>query len=144
MPYTRVGSVKYSDHWLRSPLTNVSAACQTCHNVDEDELVARVVDIQTTPSNLLDDTETAILDAIDAIVAAQTAGATDEQLEASRTLHRGAQMRWDFVSSENSTGFHSPQEAARILAEAIDLARQAQISALSIDLAETVSVTGGS
>ena len=144
MPYTRVGSVKYSDHWLRSPLTNVSAACQTCHNVDEDELVARVVDIQTTTSNLLDDTETAILDAIDAIVAAQTAGATDEQLEASRTLHRGAQMRWDFVSSENSTGFHSPQEAARILAEAIDLARQAQISALSIDLAETVSVTGGS
>jgi len=144
MPYTRVGSVKYSDHWLRSPLTNVSAACQTCHNVDEDELVARAVDIQTTTSNLLDDTETAILDAIDAIVAAQTAGATDEQLEAARTLHRGAQMRWDFVSSENSTGFHSPQEAARILAEAIDLARQAQISALSIEVPATVSVTGGS
>ncbi len=144
MPYTRVGSVKYSDHWLRSPLTNVSAACQTCHNVDEDELVARVVDIQTTTSNLLDDTETAILDAIDAIVAAQTAGANDEQLEAARTLHRGAQMRWDFVSSENSTGFHSPQEAARILAEAIDLARQAQISALSIEVPATVSVTGGS
>jgi nitrite reductase (cytochrome c-552) len=71
-------------------------------------------------------------------------GATDEQLLDARTLHRGAQMRWDFVSSENSTGFHSPQEAARILAEAIDLARQAQISALSIELAETVSVTGGS
>jgi nitrite reductase (cytochrome c-552) len=39
-------------------------------------------------------------------------------------------MRWDFISSENSTGFHSPQEAARVLAESIDLARQAQIAAL--------------
>ncbi len=38
-------------------------------------------------------------------------------------------MRYDFVMSENSTGFHSPQEAARILANAIDFARQAQLSA---------------
>ena len=38
-------------------------------------------------------------------------------------------MWWDFVSSENSTGFHSPQEAARILANAIDNARQAQLEA---------------
>jgi nitrite reductase (cytochrome c-552) len=31
-------------------------------------------------------------------------------------MQRAAQMRWDFIASENSTGFHSPQEAARILA----------------------------
>lgn len=43
--------------------------------------------------------------------------------------HRRASMRWDFISSENSTGFHSPQEAARVLADAIDYARQAQLSA---------------
>ncbi len=36
-------------------------------------------------------------------------------------------MRWGFVSSENSTGFHSPRESARILAESIDLARQAEV-----------------
>jgi len=41
-------------------------------------------------------------------------------------------MRWDFVSSENSTGFHSPQEAARILAESIDMARQAELKANQI------------
>lgn len=143
MPYTRVGSVKYSDHWLRSPLVNISAACQTCHNVDEEELVDRVVDIQTTTANLLQDSEAAIIDAIDAIAASQAAGATEEQLIEARTLHRSAQMRWDFVSSENSTGFHSPQEAARILAEAIDLARQSQISALSIEVEATVSLTAG-
>lgn len=144
MPYTRVGSVKYSDHWLRSPLVNVSAACQTCHNVDEDELIARVVDIQTTTANLTADVETAILDAIDAITAAATAGATEEQLMEARSLHRYAQMRWDFVASENSTGFHSPQEAARILAEAIDLARQAQIAALTLELPAAVNTSTGS
>ena len=41
-------------------------------------------------------------------------------------------MRWDFVASENSTGFHSPQEAARILANSIDYARQAQLAALKL------------
>jgi nitrite reductase (cytochrome c-552) len=32
-------------------------------------------------------------------------------------------------------GFHSPQEAARILGEAIDYARQAELSALRAKLA---------
>jgi nitrite reductase (cytochrome c-552) len=60
------------------------------------------------------------------------AGATDEQLAEARQFHRSASLRWDFVSSENSTGFHSPQEAARILANAIDFARQAQLSAVEV------------
>ena len=47
-------------------------------------------------------------------------------------LHRSAQLRWDFISSENSTGFHSPQEAARVLADSIDMARQAQIKAIEL------------
>jgi len=63
---------------------------------------------------------------IDAIVAARKAGASDKDLEAARTLHRRAQWRLDFVAAENSMGFHAPQEMARILAEAIDWARQGQ------------------
>jgi nitrite reductase (cytochrome c-552) len=39
-------------------------------------------------------------------------------------------MRWDFAASENSMGFHSPQETARIYAVAIDYGRQAQLEAL--------------
>ena len=31
MPYVREGGVKVSDHWIRSPLTNIEDACQTCH-----------------------------------------------------------------------------------------------------------------
>jgi nitrite reductase (cytochrome c-552) len=37
----------------------------------------------------------------------------------------------DFINAENSLGFHAPQEAARILAEAIDYARQGQLKVLS-------------
>jgi nitrite reductase (cytochrome c-552) len=33
------------------------------------------------------------------------------------------------INAENSMGFHSPQEAARIMAEAIDFARQGQLAA---------------
>ena len=54
---------------------------------------------------------------------------TDEQLAEAQQMHREASMRYDFVMSENSTGFHSPQEAARVLADAINFARLAQLEA---------------
>ena len=44
-----------------------------------------------------------------------------------RNLHRKAQWRVDFVAAENSMGFHAPGESLRILAEAIDYARQGQL-----------------
>lgn len=132
MPYIRQGGVKISDHWLRSPLDNVNAACQTCHNLPEEQLQGRILTIQNRTAELLKTTEEAILSAIDTIVAAKKAGATDEQLADIYALHRRAQMRWDFISSENSTGFHSPQEAARVLANAIDLAHQAHLDALKL------------
>ncbi len=47
-------------------------------------------------------------------------------------LQRAAQWRLDFVAAENSTGFHAPQETARILGESIDLSRQAEVKAVSL------------
>lgn len=62
--------------------------------------------------------------------------AKDEKLLAIGELQRKGQWRLDFVSSENSMGFHAPQEAARILGEAIDYFRQAE--------AETIRYRTGS
>ncbi len=132
MPYVREGGVKVSDHWLRSPLTNVAASCQTCHRFTEEELTQRITVIQGRTAELLRQSEDAIIDAIDTIVAAQGAGGTEEELAEALQLHRSAQMRWDFVSSENSTGFHAPQETARVLADSLDLARQAQLKAQAV------------
>jgi nitrite reductase (cytochrome c-552) len=141
MPYIREGALKVSDHWVRSPLTNVANACQSCHKMDEDKLTERIVTIQTRTAKLLRETETAIIAAIDAINAAKAAGATDADLAEAWDFQRKANLRWDFISSENSTGFHSPQEAARVLGDAMNFARMAQLSAerLTIKLGGTIS-----
>jgi nitrite reductase (cytochrome c-552) len=132
MPYTRDGSIKITDHWIRSPYMNLTNACLTCHRESEDEMAQRIREIQDRTWHLMDRAEIAIIAAIDAIVAAKNAGATDEELEASRHLHRRAHFRWDFVSAENSMGFHSPQEATRMLGDAIDYARQSELAATKV------------
>jgi nitrite reductase (cytochrome c-552) len=65
----------------------------------------------------------------------QEAVAKDPALGELGDLQRAAQWRLDFVAAENSMGFHASQELARILAESIDLARQAEVKA--------VAMTGG-
>jgi len=52
----------------------------------------------------------------------------DAQLADARAAQRRGQFYLDFVESENSNGFHAPQEATRILGEAIDLFRKGQVS----------------
>ena len=56
----------------------------------------------------------------------------DPKLKELGELQRAAQWRLDFVAAENSMGFHAPQELARILAESIDLSRQAQVKAVTL------------
>jgi nitrite reductase (cytochrome c-552) len=129
MPYQREGAVKLSDHWVRSPLLNIARACQVCHPYEEAEIRGRVDAIQERTHALMDRAAAALVAMLDAIGAAQKAGGSPEQLAAALELQRRAQWRLDFVAAENSMGFHAPAEAARILAEAIDYARQAQILA---------------
>ena len=130
MPYMRDGATKVSDHWVRSPLLNINRACQTCHHFDEAEIQARVDLIQDRNQELLQNAGAALMDQLDAILAAKAAGATDAQLAPALELQRQAQWRLDFIAAENSMGFHAPQEAARVLGEAADLARQGQVAAM--------------
>jgi len=132
MPYKREGAMKVSDHWVRSPLVNIARACQTCHPYAESELQARVDAIQDRTHTLLDRSAAALTDMLDAMAAAKKSGATEAQLSAALALQRKAQWRLDFVAAENSMGFHAPQETARVLAEAIDYARQGQLSAMTL------------
>jgi nitrite reductase (cytochrome c-552) len=132
MPYKREGAVKVSDHWVRSPLLNVSRACQVCHVYPEAEIEARVAAIQERTHLLMGRAAAALTDMLDAVDAAKKAGATEDQLQPVFALQRAAQWRLDFVAAENSMGFHAPAEAARILAESIDYSRQAQLGARSL------------
>src|SRR5687767_4035154 len=131
MPYKRVGAHKISDHHVRSPLLNVNNACQTCHKWSEDELKGRVLTIQQRHFEL----RNLAMDALVALIAdikAASAGRTEAELAKPREFQRKAQFYLDFVEAENSTGFHAPQEAARVLGVSIDFARQGQVAVRDI------------
>jgi len=130
MPYTRLGGLKVSDHHVRSPVLNLNRACQTCHRWPEEELKARVELIQERVFGLRNRGMDALVALITDIKTARIAGASDADLQDARRFQREAQFRLDFVEAENSTGFHAPEEAQRILAEAIDYARQGQLALL--------------
>ena len=142
MPYETVGTLKISDHHVRSPVLNISNACQPCHHYPDAEIKARVEAIQSATALLLGRSETALVSAILSIKEAKNAGATDEMLSDARRLQRAAQWRTDFVGSENSLGFHAPQESARLLAEAIDYARLAELEAVKAGAAVPKDLPG--
>lgn len=128
MPYKREGGMKISDHQVRSPLLNVNRACQGCHRFPEEEIKARVEEIQgrfIESRNLAMD---ALMELIDDIKAARQKGATDAQLKEAWAMQRKAQFFIDFVEAENSAGFHAPGEAMRLLTQALDACRKGQLS----------------
>ncbi|MDZ4796677.1 MAG: ammonia-forming cytochrome c nitrite reductase subunit c552 [Bryobacteraceae bacterium] len=127
MPYKREGGLKISDHWVRSPMLNVNRACQGCHHFPEEEMKARVEQIQGRFTHARDTTMDAVIELIRDIQASQ-ATASPADLTAARDFHRKAQFFLDYVEAENSNGFHAPGEALRILNDATDFARKGQLA----------------
>lgn len=127
MPYTRMGGLKISDHQVNSPLLKINRACQTCHHFPEEELKARVEDIQDRFFNLRNTALDALMDLINDIKANKDK-VTADQLAQARDYQRRGQFMIDFIMSENSMGFHAPQEATRILGDAINLCRLGQLA----------------
>ena len=129
MPYVRDGASKFSSHDVKSPLQDAVRACGQCHT-DTEYVVNRVKEIQDQVFNTKIATENALIDAITAIKAASASPNADQSLlNQALQLHRDAAFMWDFVSAENSMGFHNPEYSLKILANATDLARQAQMLA---------------
>jgi nitrite reductase (cytochrome c-552) len=60
--------------------------------------------------------------------AARTASAPNQQqISIAQDFQRKAQFYLDFVEAENSSGFHAPEEALRILGESINFSRKGQL-----------------
>jgi len=127
MPYKREGALKISDHHVRSPVLNINRACQTCHKWPEEELKGRVETIQERTFKMRNVAMDALMDLISDLKVAKAAAKTDTELATAQDFQRKAQFYLDFVEAENSTGFHAPQEATRILGESINFSRQGQI-----------------
>ena len=139
MPYERVGAMKVSDHHVRSPLENINRACQTCHNVPEDELRERVEGIQANTVAMTNRAGEAMTQMLDAIMEAKASGVSEENLAEIYELQRKSMWRLDYISSENSRGFHADQEAMRLLGESIDYSRQAETMAIRLRAPEAPS-----
>jgi nitrite reductase (cytochrome c-552) len=128
MPYKREGALKISDHHVRSPLLNINHACQTCHKWPESELKVRVEIIQERTQNMRNLALDALVELIGELKTARGANAPAEQITAAQDYQRKAQFYLDFVEAENSSGFHAPEEALRILGESINFARKGQLA----------------
>ena len=143
MPYERVGAMKISDHWIRSPVLNLNKACQTCHKWAEDDLRERVETIQDRTFELRNIAMDAVLKLTTDIAAAVRQDSTRSLIRQARDYQRKAQFLTDFIEAENSMGFHADQEAARVLARAIDYARRGQIVLAGGDPGRLPTPSGG-
>lgn len=156
MPYTRNGAKKVTNHQFVSPLNDVNASCKTCHRQSEEYLKQQVFNIQTSIASMQRSAEYAIVSLIEDIAKVraqmgglakyQTDGAADDKkisqaLNAVLDLHRKSQMRADFVNAENSTGFHNPTEAARIMGQSIAMAKEAQALLVSLAAKDNIHIT---
>lgn len=147
MPYKRKGAKKMTEHNITSPLQDINAACKTCHTQSEEYLKAQIFDIQKSIAfdlrsaeyatvSLIEDIKT-MREKLGALPAYQTDGKADDKkisaaLKEPLELHRKGQMRGDFVGAENSTGFHNPREASRMLLQAVEMARMGQTKLVEI------------
>jgi nitrite reductase (cytochrome c-552) len=145
MPKVNVNGRWLTSHWLVSPLRYIDKyvkgeklgayPCGACHNVSPQTLREQVLRVQRHVNEVQKRVQQALSDSIDAIAAAKSAkeaGKTVDEnaLKEAVRLHQLAHVRWEnLVVSENSMGFHNPEEVMKELNEAMDYARQAQIKA---------------
>jgi len=134
MPTRKEGESQVSDHWVRSPLLGKLEACQDCHQSKAEEVKAQVDDIQERTARMLRRAEDSVVELIRSIADARDAGFEDMQLQEAYEFQRSAQWRADFIGSENSMGIHAPDEALRLLTEAMDLAARGRTAVRNIRL----------
>ena len=149
MQYMREDGKKVSSHWMTSPLKDKEMrACRQCHaDKTAEYLRSRVHYIQEKTFNKLLEAERHSVKAHEAIRLAnaytgERAQNYDTLMQEAREMVRKGQLYWDYVSAENSIGFHNPTKQLNALMtsyessqKAIDLAQQATMFGISPMLA---------
>jgi len=128
MPYQRVGAMKISNHQVQSPMLNINKSCQTCHHTPENELKEKVETIQTRHMEMRNRAMDALVALIKDIKDAHKKKLSPTKIKKAQAAQREAQFLIDFIEAENSSGFHAPQEAARLIVQAMDRIRVGQLA----------------
>ena len=131
MPYKRVGSYKISTHDVTSPVKQDFVACAQCHTESADWLKKQVFTIQESTMTLLNRAGYANATAAKLFEIVHTNQAkgikVDQNLYAkAKESYMQAFIRLNFVSAENSIGFHNPSEASRILGDSVAFAGKSE------------------
>lgn len=124
MPYKRTGSYKISDHDITSPLKKELKSCGQCHTESASWLKDQVLAIQDrTVSMIIKAGYSAAINAklIQLVHNEQKRGKkmNSALYERAKKLYIESFLRLVFVGAENSTGFHNPTEAMRILGDSM-------------------------
>lgn len=143
MPYMRQGGQKFSSHWMTSPLKDPELrACRQCHYDKTPEyLKGRVLYVQERTYRQLLKAQEASVRAHEAIRQASLwEGAKspdyDRLMAEAREINRKGQLFWDYVSAENSVGFHNPTKALDTLMTSMECSQKA------VELAEAATNYG--
>jgi len=131
MPYTRVGSYKISNHDVQSPIKQDFIACAQCHTESADWIRKQVFTTQERTISLLTRAGYASATAarlFEIVHENQAKGVkVDQNLYAkAKECYMQGFIRLNFVSAENSTGFHNSTEAARILGDSVAFAGKSE------------------
>lgn len=132
MPSKTVNGKEITDHQIQSPLYMADRTCANCHDWTPDQSKQRVYEIQDRNREMLDRAERTITAAHLEIGDAMKLGAADGELAEVRKLVSQAQMYWDYIAAANGMGFHAPQESARVLGKAVDIAQECRLMTQAI------------
>lgn len=143
MPYMRQGGAKFSSHWMTSPLKDPELrACRQCHIDKTPEFLKdRVLYVQSRTYDQLLKAEAASVRAHEAIRQAmewngEKSPDYDKLLAEAREMTRKGQLFWDYVSAENSVGFHNPSKSLSTLMTSMESSQKA------VELAEAATNYG--
>ena len=132
MPYIAEGGVKYTDHHIMSPLAHIDRTCQTCHRQDAETLRKNVYDRQKKVYDFAGKVDKELAYAHIEAKFAWEHGATESEMKKTLQDIRKSQWRWDYALAGHGAAFHAPQEVMRLLADAMEYAKDARLQVARI------------
>lgn len=132
MPYIAEGGVKYTDHHIMSPLAHIDRTCQTCHRQDAETLRKNVYDREKKVYDFAGKVDKELAYAHIEAKFAWEHGATEPEMKKTLEDIRKSQWRWDYALAGHGAAFHAPQEVMRLLADAMEYAKDARLQVARI------------
>lgn len=133
MPYTSEGGMKFTDHHIRSPLSNIQGTCATCHRgKSEETLKSWVYERQDKAEEQRGKLEDLLVKAHIEAKYAWDNGATEDEMKEVLALIRASQWRWDYVAATHGGPFHAPIEYMRVVSSGMDKVQEARVAIAAV------------